>query len=799
MARTRRQAARQPEPATDPQPDEPSSGDDSDIPAAGESRSRPDPYDMVATLRPSREQRPKVFLRTSKRGATVAQPGSQSPSEAKKRRRESAIPSSSAKRAKASTADGVNPVAMQIMNDFNKKTRAKQGTRAPQMRSITVELKQSSARTSTARTVPEARVDEEEQADDQSDEEVEREQPSKPADYETTAEPEVERSHPQPPQVAHTRTSERDADELPPRSGQRRSPPVATQQEPPSQRSPRKSKPRKTKPAFGERPLVEKTGRSVSKSASAVPRTSEQPQAATTKPASGQTTAEKSILIGDDDSEEDEADDAEEDEADDIEEDEADDRLEEPSSDKDARDSLFHQAPSTTEGQLTVHVRSKEVRSMYNLMGRKGWTAYGRSWAKDLSQPATLKHAGLPATSFGLKIHKFVVFLRSEYQTAPQVRHVARQNTFLQEKSKKTEKAVVEITRLVEKIRNQYHTVVEGNDDGNGLRLRDVMKKDLIQCIIPLLVLLLREFFFLGGSSLDAEDDRELPEKGGDFTSTTLQFLVRASGWISRLAPIIRREAELSGFAPSSDDEEEEPPKSTAGKKTKSLPRQKFEERAKQRILLDDIAHQLHRTLTSALAQLDEDANREARRKARLERADEVKAEKEQEERDARMKSQRGWEAMCTSTQRLRDGIGPVSSMWVKAQQLDEKRAAERQRELAERERMGSPHLGGFFDEFPFRAAGHGQSEASLYPPEARPVAATEDHVSTAKRWTIVESQWLLGKLKEGLRPDYDSWAEALGRRVDEVKQEVYLLKLSARKLAEERRKTAPAWALPSS
>lgn len=860
MVRTRRQAARQPEPATNPQPTESGSESDSDIPATG-SRSKADPH-RLGTLRPSREGRPKVFLEPKKRRAPAAQVGNQSPSEAKKRRREPAIPSSAHKRRKTVPAEAVNPVAMELMNDFNKKARGTtRGVQVPRMRRITVEIVQSSARNSVPRAAPEAGTEQEgraraeegrsdregEQPGEDLEEEVGKESRPIHTDHEspamkdahrevgspeldvasqTTAKPEVEQSHTQPVQEP-MEGSKRGAGDVPPRSGQGNAPQVDSPQEPPSQRTTRKAKPGVPKPVFNERPMVEAAVRSVSKSTSAAPRTSEQPHVTSMEPllekehleelfqhdeaSPRRTSTQESIFISEDSSEEEEAIDG----------------LEERLSSNGAQDPVSHPTPSTTEVQMTVRVLSKEVRSMCYLMGLKGWTTLGRSWASQLSQRTTLGAEGLPTTPFGKKIRQLVVVMRKVYRRAPQVRNAARQKSFLEQKAEKTEKAIAEITHHVDKTCNKYYTAVQRGEDGHLVSPKDVLKEDIIQCVIPLFMLLLRDFFFLGSSSVGADGDRVLPEKGGDFTATSLQLLKRTASWITRLAAIIKRETELSMLEPTSDEEDRQTKSSTRRKP--DILRKKIEERAKQRIALEEHARQFLRTLSKARHEVDEDANKEARRRAGMARAEEEKVEKEQEEREALEKrqkraeeekakreqeerealeeKQKRWEAMCASTQRLREGIGPLSSMWVKAQQLEENNArrpttpkrlaAEGQRELVGRERTRSPDLGGFFDD-----AQVYHPEPQVYHQESRLLlledgysAAVVDPLPTARSWTMVESQWLLGKLKEGGQPDYDSWAEALGRRVDEVRQEVHLLKVSTRSLATDKGKKVPPWA----
>lgn len=625
-----------------------------------------------------------------------------------------------------------------------------------------------------------------------------------------TPEPHVKRDHAQHTQPEPTGEGGRQTDGLPSRSGQGDAAQVGLQEGAPSLQTTRKSNRRVPKQAFDERPTVQEDVRSVSKSASAAPRPAEQPQAASTKPMSEtehlqklfendagsprKRAAQESIFVSDDSSEEEEASDGGE-------------QL--LSHDGEAQESIPHVTLSTTEVETTVQVPSKEVRSMCDLMGKKGWTARGRSWASELSHPRTLQSEGLPNTQFGQKVCKLVAVMRKDYRTAPQVYNAATQKSFLREKAERTEKAIAEISQHIDKTYDRYYKAIEGGGNRNVVALKDVLRGDVIQCVIPLLVLLLRDFFFLGGSSVDKNGDRALPEKEGEFTATTLQLLKRTTSWIVRLAAIIKRETELSAFEPTSDEEEEQV-KSPARRKPDTVRRMR-QERAKQRIDFEEHARQLSRALSKASDGLDEVANREARRRAMVERAVERKAQKEREEKEGQETKRRRLAAMCASMQRLRDDIGPVSSMWVRAQQLEESRArqdtaasvrmsvrpADGQRGPAGREQTHSPDLGGFFDE-----AQVYHPEPQVYHHEPTPAsskvgyaAVIEEPVQTSRPWAIVESQWLLRKLKEGGQPDYDSWAEALGRRVDEVRQEVHLLKLSTRSLAEEAGKKPPLWA----
>lgn len=855
MARTRLQAAQKPEPAVE-QHVEPSSGEESTTPAAAKRRRRPDP-DAVSTLRPSREKRPEVLLSPSKRSKTTAQVDNDSPSAAKKRRRESGIKSSNNKRSKASTSENVNPVVLQVMNEFKQK-RSTFATRASKTRRLTVDLPQSGARSSRSRNIPQPTVSE--TATEQEEEVVvavgEQEQEEHAGNveelpeaepeqevfldqaaseelivderqYVETPEPDAEQDGEHLPkyrstemthsptgmaQTGNGRKHVRIARYLPPRSGQGDLPAGGTQPVASTQhRAPRKSQPRVPEAAFGELPGSEQTGPSVSKSVKRGRRTFQrsptvavQPEESTEflggvhrndKSSSKRKNAQESIVIEDDDRDDDYEETEEEDEVDYEVEENSDGRVQGPSSRGPARDSLFHQAPSITEGQFTVQVPSKEIRSICHLMGQEGWTSKHNSW---------VKCRGPSKSSSGKDLVTDALRLREEYRTAPQAWDLARQNTFLQGKAELTEEHLAAITRHVDQICRKCNATIQGANKKKAARERGSLKGDLTKVVIPLLVLLLREFFFLGSTSQDEEGNRTFPGKGGIFTATTLQFLIRTVGWITRLAPIVRREAELSGTQATSSDDEEGQNMPSPGKDPLDPVRERAAEKTRHQIALDEKVGRLSRSLWDALDELDEKANRAARRKERIEREAETKAERDAEAREAREKSQRQYEAMVASTQRFREGPGPLSELWIKDQALAAERAAEsqremaeRRRELAEREREGSPQLGsGVFDESPARQPTRRDRREETFPPIDRLTPARRNGASTARPWRVEETKALLGLLKEGGPPDYHTWAEAMGRRVDEVRQEAKLLTISARGLAKDKGYNVPRWAV---
>jgi hypothetical protein len=370
---------------------------------------------------------------------------------------------------------------------------------------------------------------------------------------------------------------------------------------------------------------------------------------------------------------------------------------------------------------------------------------------------------------------KLLLFARNIYRGAPSIRDPSRQNGFLQEKSEKTETAMARIHELVDRVCGVFMAASGATDGLIEERRQKAVEQDLIDCIIPLLVLLLREFFFLGGASIDPDGERTLPDKEGTFTVQTLNLLKRTSGLIRRLAEVIRRETELRGIETSSDDEDAngEHPKS-ASKRYPSIRQQRAQKKARERADLEDMVRRFLRTLKEASARLEEAASEEARLRARAERAAELKAEKEREEQEDEKMRRKRFEAMCVSTQQLRKAPDPVSQMWFDRLEAEEKRRRELA-ELAERERMGSPQLGTFFEE---------SSREYSAPPDRRAPLERE------------ERRELLGLVKEHYaNPGYDAWARSFGRDLDIIRGEVKYLKVACKNEARARRKPVPDWA----
>ena len=838
MVRTRRQAARQPEPPTHS-----GSDSDSDIPASGR-RSRAD-ASRLGTLRPPTDGHPKLLLDPKKRRAAAqAQVASQIPSEAKKRRREPDTAPSTAKRSKTLSENAVNPVVLASMDQFNKKARGTtQAAQAPQMRRITVEIPRSRARGRTLRTVPEGQVPVEEGNTEPNGGLAEEEpegQPEEEAEQELEQTPAPSRAEPQ-PKVGQKRNQSKPAEDRElgagelPRSGQ------GFQQEASSQRITRKHKPRVPKPAINERPSEDEPVRNVSKSTGAAPGPSEQPHAPATSAEqvsklrhlqelfynerSSPRGATASIFIEGDSSDDDEVVGG----------------LDEATSDMDASDPVPDSSPSI---QSTVQVPSKDVKSLCYLMGTKAWTARGRGWARVLSDPKTLKHEPPPTTPFAKKVLQLVVVLRKDYRKAPQA--LSKQKLFLQEREERTEKAFAEITHHIDQKYEEFYAAIE-RDDKNQVKRSHLLKADILEWVIPILVLLLRDFFLLGGSSEDSHGDRALPEKAGSFTARTLQLLRRTASRICHLAAIIRHDTEMSEPRPASDDDDEEGEVQLVShaREPRDILRKKLDERTKQRISVDDTVRRFLVTLSKAKDKLDEDFHEELRQKERMERETEEKAEKARKEREALerrrerqkraeeeqaarqlaeraarerrqrraeeemarrrreeeedlAKRQRRYEAFCLATQRLRDEIEPASSMSVTRRREENgasRLAAAGKSDLADRGRMRSPDLG-FFDEAP-RVHHHTRQ---VHGHELSPLPWDDGHDSeedsvAARLWLEEESLWLLKKLRQAHEPNYDSWAEALERSVGDVRQEAARLKKAVRKGAAEARKRVPAWA----
>ncbi|KAK1767735.1 hypothetical protein QBC33DRAFT_450950 [Phialemonium atrogriseum] len=453
------------------------------------------------------------------------------------------------------------------------------------------------------------------------------------------------------------------------------------------------------------------------------------------------------------------------------------------------RNPLSTQEPTAGESSLTVTLKSKLVRRMRRLLGGRGWTGLGWDWPFELSDPklygkpaGTMPHNAPPRTKLGRGCWKFLIYLQSLFEDAPRAGDLTEQNKWLSEKSSQIDKTFKSIDTMVRKISEEYLAVVGDSDNliNDNMELRLAMVKDLMEYIIPMLVSVLQTIFFLGGADTD-EDFKPAFREEGTFTDSTLGCLAKAVGWIFSLERALSEELKRRPLDPSSDEESSDG-EGRREKKAKDGRQKAKANLRKRRLRLGAYVGEFRRNIATAYDSLDATATKEERRRqttARQKELDETRLKEEKAEEEER---QRRWQAMCQSTQRMRHAPNPLSEKWRKTEAFDAGTAAYR---LASQKAASQT------------VARHNGSSQ----PTARPLTRVDREPPRPASgrwppWREEDSLWVLTQLRSReRRPDLRVWADVLERDVEDVWQEVEVLKQSWRSLARERGVEVEPWA----
>ncbi|KAM7207301.1 hypothetical protein V8F20_002363 [Naviculisporaceae sp. PSN 640] len=308
----------------------------------------------------------------------------------------------------------------------------------------------------------------------------------------------------------------------------------------------------------------------------------------------------------------------------------------------------------------TITVTSSHVGKLHKLMGQPGWTELGTNWNTDLVRDPRVfddDHEGededgedevddTPAlTGLGKLLFKTLALLSNNFETAPSVPELEKQNEWLLRSKQSLTKYVSEIDKFVRKICDDRLAVLGDSErpSSNNLESRKALVQDLVLCLIPMLIDTLRQAFWLGGHDNDVQTNAKiLPIEGAKFTSTTLRYVDCLTGWLIRLDRVLMFELEQRPFyrkliAGLSVDRQTEYParcQKERGKLNTLLTRLKFD-------------------LKAAREKLDKLIQQEKRKAERLRMAPILKARQEQAARAEEEKVRKQREAFAASTQRI--------------------------------------------------------------------------------------------------------------------------------------------------
>ena len=432
-------------------------------------------------------------------------------------------------------------------------------------------------------------------------------------------------------------------------------------------------------------------------------------------------------------------------------------------------DSLMIHAPSTLEWDSTTLLPSHLVNQLHKLMGMTGWTELSKTWSTDLLQPDPFESGATdtPAISvIGRQLFKYLVHLKSKLSKAPPASNLDVQNDWLLLNNDGLCKSTTEINKLVKKICEDRLAVIgdSSRPSSNDLERRKALVRDMVLCVIPMLVHTLWHAFSLGGMERDMDGNLCLAEEG-EFTTTTLHFLFRTTGWLLRLDRIVMFEMSHRPYKHYLIDGLSEDNRRAYPEKAK-----------KKRLELGKLLKDWNSELKEAMSELENwgekeraEKERERVRLARLEREPLVKARKIQAQKEEEEKKRKQYEDFCLSTQRIRSSLegrffdqeeGEGGSSVTEGGEEEEE-------EVVDGEEKLPPYEGGEYELW--------DNEDSCF--------------------LLSDIREIVGKGKRVTKQVYEDLAEALGKPLGEVIYEARKLRLAGRIIARERGVEVEEWA----
>ncbi|KAK3316421.1 hypothetical protein B0H66DRAFT_604713 [Apodospora peruviana] len=322
----------------------------------------------------------------------------------------------------------------------------------------------------------------------------------------------------------------------------------------------------------------------------------------------------------------------------------------------DAKSSLLGEATARTQPHYTAKLSSVILYKLLTLMGKSGWTKLGKSWQKRLFEDPYQEdgQADTPAiTKAGVLVFKSLFFMEAKLKHAPT--ELDDQDEWLRVNQESLKKAFDEIQKIVVSICEDRLAVLGDSDGGssNNLQRRRAMVRDLISCIIPMLILVLESAFFLGGFEED-DDGRTLPVEG-TFTKTILLYLLRITGWLLRLNDILNHELIIRPFKNNNITlvSFSKQPKNTEGCDKNRL---------RLGVLLNDWKDQLN----VALRELEEKIHGEGRRRERRQREIARQEARRQAEQAEQAEKDKQNAACIASTHEIARQERPMAAKWRK-------------------------------------------------------------------------------------------------------------------------------------
>ncbi|KAF7560293.1 hypothetical protein G7046_g3848 [Stylonectria norvegica] len=226
-----------------------------------------------------------------------------------------------------------------------------------------------------------------------------------------------------------------------------------------------------------------------------------------------------------------------------------------------ADDSIVIEPPGPTEEVIKVEMKTNAVEVMELKMSHDAWTG-DESWKEDFllkeeesEEDWFKRHKSWVHAQYCDNLFKHLFRLWGLCHGMPHAPDFEAQGDYLRENITAAQETVNGINHLVDAICKRMGTQLEleaASDDPRRKWARRAVKC-LYRRIIPMLVLVQNEAVKAGGLLLVNGEPKILPPTG-EFTSSTLNYMVRIQGWMERLYNTMNEELEVHPYQPKRDE-----------------------------------------------------------------------------------------------------------------------------------------------------------------------------------------------------------------------------------------------------
>jgi hypothetical protein len=360
-------------------------------------------------------------------------------------------------------------------------------------------------------------------------------------------------------------------------------------------------------------------------------------------------------------------------------------------------DSLMFTAQRQDASLTTVSLSSKSLQDMLLKMGSYEWTHERTDWQKKmLPSKGEDKKKWLRRHTRGLsgatcqRLFILIHYLWILCHEMPRAPDIGGQEEYIRSQEENIQKAITTIHSTVDKITDRQSSLTQMSLPEEQKWAAETAKW-LCGKIIPMLVLLLKEVFMVGGRHLE-KAEAELPDEG-DFTLTVLEILQRIIGWTSRLAELMSLEldeilisAETRPFAEAE--------------------RRRLRVYASRRHTFSKLAKEFGHRLEQANTDLDDRVNGTQRKVAAKERDRLVREVKQEKARKLNEAAERQMQLFFASTQNAggsqgRNTLRTSNQIYHIKQKFDDSEDA---RLLGWIRKVGDPEYNALIGQFPGRS-----------------------------------------------------------------------------------------------